>query len=209
MSDLNAVATELRDNMANLETKDVGFAASLLDQLDSKGNLSVKQAYWVGVLKDRAIKKEDEYHRPETVKNDLGTFAGIFEMFAVAKEHLKFPKIRLQLESGHDVCLAVAGSRSKYAGQIMVSDGRPYGCNRWYGRVDQDGVFTRAYKKFDEDADVLVLLEKLAKNPAETAAEYGRMTGKCCFCNHGLKDERSTEVGYGPVCADHYALPWG
>ena len=34
MSDLNAVATELRDNMANLETKNVGFAASLLDQLD-------------------------------------------------------------------------------------------------------------------------------------------------------------------------------
>jgi len=25
----------------------------------------------------------------------------------------------------------------------------------------------------------------------------------------GLDDERSVSVGYGPVCAGHYGLPWG
>ena len=24
-----------------------------------------------------------------------------------------------------------------------------------------------------------------------------------------MKDERSTAVGYGAICADHYGLPWG
>jgi hypothetical protein len=24
-----------------------------------------------------------------------------------------------------------------------------------------------------------------------------------------LSDDRSTAVGYGPICADHYGLPWG
>ena len=24
-----------------------------------------------------------------------------------------------------------------------------------------------------------------------------------------LSDDRSTAVGYGPICADHFGLPWG
>jgi len=34
-------------------------------------------------------------------------------------------------------------------------------------------------------------------------------TGNCCFCRRELTDKRSTEVGYGPICADHFSLPWG
>lgn len=52
------------------------------------------------------------------------------------------------------------------------------------------------------------LLVALAERPAETAAAYGRLNGRCCFCNRGLADERSTAVGYGPVCAGRWGLPW-
>jgi hypothetical protein len=41
------------------------------------------------------------------------------------------------------------------------------------------------------------------------AAEHGHKTGNCCFCSRPLNDARSTEVGYGPVCADKWELPWG
>lgn len=41
------------------------------------------------------------------------------------------------------------------------------------------------------------------------AALHGKMTGKCCFCNSPLIDQKSTDVGYGPVCAKHYGLPHG
>ena len=53
------------------------------------------------------------------------------------------------------------------------------------------------------------LLVALATDPAKVAAEHGKLTGKCCFCNRKLDDKRSTEVGYGPICAEHYSLPWG
>lgn len=35
------------------------------------------------------------------------------------------------------------------------------------------------------------------------------VTGHCCFCSLPLTDERSTAVGYGKVCADHFGLSWG
>lgn len=45
-----------------------------------------------------------------------------------------------------------------------------------------------------------------------TAAEakaFGVATSKCVFCALALTDGRSTEVGYGPVCATNNGLPWG
>lgn len=47
---------------------------------------------------------------------------------------------------------------------------------------------------------------------ADEAAAYGKSTEHCVFCGRGLSDDRtgcSLEVGYGPVCADKYGLPWG
>ena len=47
------------------------------------------------------------------------------------------------------------------------------------------------------------------KMTAEEAAAFGHSTGKCVFCRQPLTDDRSTTVGYGPVCADNNGLPWG
>ena len=47
---------------------------------------------------------------------------------------------------------------------------------------------------------------------AETAARIGFSTHHCMFCSRKLTDEgenRSVDVGYGPVCAKRYNLPWG
>ena len=44
---------------------------------------------------------------------------------------------------------------------------------------------------------------------AEQAAQLGHLTGRCVFCSRKLTDDRSTEVGYGPICADREGLPWG
>ena len=87
-----------------------------------------------------------------------------------------------------------------------TTDGRPYGSNTWYGRIDETGAWMRSRHADDE---ISSLLGRLASDPAGTAAEYGKLTGHCCFCRRHLEDERSTEVGYGPVCAGNYDLPWG
>jgi hypothetical protein len=120
---------------------------------------------------------------------------------------LKHPKIRLQTPSGQPVALGRAGDKSKFKGQIMVTDGERFGFNKYFGRVTETGVWVVG--RVDQP-EVRTLLEKLSTNPAETAAQYGKLTGNCCFCLRPLfgEDGRSVAVGYGPVCADKFGLPW-
>jgi Family of unknown function (DUF6011) len=56
---------------------------------------------------------------------------------------------------------------------------------------------------------VVEQLREFAKDPAEYAGAYGKKTGSCCFCSQTLTDPRSVTVGYGPVCANRWFLPWG
>ena len=59
------------------------------------------------------------------------------------------------------------------------------------------------------NADVQSLVVEFADNPAEVAGKYGKLTGGCSFCNRKLDDNRSLDVGYGPVCAKRFNLVWG
>lgn len=111
--------------------------------------------------------------------------------------------------AGHPVLLSVAGGKSKYTGQIMVSDGGPYGDNVWYGRIDRDGKWTLPFNVPEHIDAIRTLLQEMAERPEETAAQYGKLHGSCCFCSNPLSDERSTEVGYGPTCAKNFGLKWG
>jgi hypothetical protein len=132
---------------------------------------------------------------------------GIFDLFETAiSNRLKYPKIRLLATDGATVVLRRNGDKSRYPGAIAVTDDRPYGANSYFGRIESSGQLVQGR---DFKSPVAVLLESLASNPAKTAAEYGKLTGHCCFCEAPLKDARSTAVGYGPICADHFGLPWG
>jgi len=132
-------------------------------------------------------------------------FTAIYGLFALASRNLKYPRVRLQTESGDTVIIKLAGNQSKYTGQLQVTDDKPYGENKYFGRIDSNGAYIRSWSASPE---VTSLLEKLSDNPAKVASEYGRMTGRCCFCGLQLSDERSTAVGYGEICAEHYGLPW-
>lgn len=46
-----------------------------------------------------------------------------------------------------------------------------------------------------------VVLAKIADDPAEASARYGREIGRCGICNRTLTDEESRARGIGPVCA--------
>lgn len=180
-----------------LNAKDAGFAESLIRQFHARG-LSDKQLYWVKKLAaPKAAGREVT----------LGNFDRLVELFKHAQEHLKYPKIRFVLASGAEVTLSLCGSRSQYQGQINVASGR-YGDPdaKWYGRINHQGVLATGRDYTDEVADCIT---EFAKDPAGYAAKYGHLTGSCCFCNRALEDERSTSVGYGPVCAKNYGLAWG
>jgi len=138
-------------------------------------------------------------------------FKNVYGLFQIAQSNkLRFPKIRLQTAQGSTVMIKLAGDQSKYEGQLQITDDRRYPDNTYYGRIDASGVFAENTRlPFRMLQSVRDLLERLAADAAKVASEYGRLTGNCAFCGLKLTDARSTAVGYGQICADHYGLPWG
>jgi hypothetical protein len=99
------------------------------------------------------------------------------------------PQVGDLVAVGDDVIIIVAGK-----------SGRPYGKRLVEGRwTYESGLLQRAQQ------GAILKGEALAR----IASEYGHATGVCMFCARDLTDERSIEVGYGPVCAGHHDLPWG
>ena len=175
------------------------FAQSLVRQYNQRGKLSDKQWHWVNKL----VAELDRPAAPAAPTTDL---SGVITLLQDAKQHLKFPAIRLTASDGTPVVLKVAGDRAKEPGTVNATDGGSYPDNRWFGRIALDGAFKPGR---DCTTDVIDVLVRLGSDPATVAAEHGKLTGSCSFCRQPLSDERSTEVGYGPVCAKHFGLPWG
>ena len=141
----------------------------------------------------------------------VGEMAGLLQLFDRAAQHLRNPAVVLGIP-GTETTLRItrAGQTAAVPGSLNVLDNTQYssrtGRRRWYGRVTRAGVFDMAP---GANPAITERLQALAADPVRVAAEHGRLTGNCCFCNRALEDARSTAVGYGPVCAGHYALPWG
>jgi hypothetical protein len=184
-----------------LGQSDRNFAGSLIAGFNRFGKLSDKQLPWVDTLTQRATAP-----KPAPVAYVTVDFKAIQDLFDVASKTMKRIKVRLQTADGQSVVFNRAGAMSKYAGQIMITDGQPFGQNKFFGRVDVTGEFFATRSATQE---VCELVKEFSEDPAQTAGRYGRLTGGCSFCSHGLKDERSTQVGYGPVCAKRFGLVWG
>lgn len=199
----------LRANVAKLSQKDQDFANSMISQFDRRGHLSDKQWPWIEKLAEKSVAVA--VLAPAI---DVGNFKGVIDLFAKASEHLKCPRVVLALPPNNEmIVLNVATSMSSAPGSInikMYERNPETGQRKWIGRVYPDG---RLQPSNAPDAGPLVgpmteLLARFSKAPAEVASEHGRLLGLCCFCNKVLKDERSTSVGYGPVCARNFGMPW-
>lgn len=195
---MQSIAT-LRDNLANLSPNDQRFAFSLL----SAKRLSEKQAYWVNVLAERATKPQPPRQEIK-VASDL---SGITSLFDKASAKLKRPAIVLSTPETGAIRLSVAGDKSREPGTVNVTTLGSFEERVWLGRIHKDGRFEVSRKAEAQAPAVGKLLARFACDPAAVAAEHGRTTGACCFCNRPLTDARSIEVGYGPVCAANYGLP--
>lgn len=149
--------------------------------------------------------------RPQPATVAVGEMSGMLALFGKAKQHLKYPAVVLSVPAASmTVRLSVAGDRAKIPGSITVLDydAGPDGRD-WLGRITVDGQYQPSRKTNGRTDAIVARLQQFACDPATVAAEHGRLTGRCCFCNLPLKDERSTAVGYGATCASHYGLPWG
>jgi len=131
----------------------------------------------------------------------------LFALFATAKANgLQFPRLRFEPAPGQRLVVSVAGAQSKVPGVLNLTDGKPFGQNVWFGRVNLDGsvLQSKSWQPW-----VGELLTAFAADPAGAGAAYGKKTGNCCFCGRHLETAESTTVGYGPICAEKFGLPWG
>jgi hypothetical protein len=174
--------------------------------------LTGPQRYWLHKLALEELARAGKAKAsPAAAAVALGDLAALQALFARAAEHLQAPKVRLLMPAADGALDPHAGrvvlaprTRGARKGSVAVSDGQ-YG-GTFYGWIDPAGSFLPSAGCPEA---VKALLVALAADPAKVAGEHGRIMGVCCFCGQALTDERSTAVGYGPICAKHWALPWG
>lgn len=173
---------------ANL-SKTNDFARSLCDQYRSKRSLSDKQWMWVSKLANDHRTQEDPKPNTRVVK--------IVALLRCALDAgMKRPKIVF-----NGLRVTAFSSRSKYAGDFKVMFNSVYA-----GRIDPQG---NAFIYQGEIEDCVDVLDEFNSDPVAKAVHNGRLTGTCCFCGQPLTTKESVGMGYGPICADRYGLPWG
>jgi len=111
---------------------------------------------------------------------------------------------------GFPIRLYVAGDRAREPGAVTVqsADKKSDGERTWIGRISQTGEFQGARGVANVEK-IVDRLREFSADPAGVAAADGKLTCRCCFCGLGLDDEKSVDVGYGPVCAKKFGLSWG
>jgi hypothetical protein len=191
----------LTDNFEKLSPNDQSFAASLLtahkNHRERGWRFSPKQAAWAAKLAARATEADKPKERV--------SLAAIMDLFQRAATGLKRPQIILALrDAGISIRLTIAGDRARFPGSINIV--QRSGDKAFFGRIRLDGTLDL---RDDAPASLPDLLRAFAADPAGIAADYGHATGCCCFCAKELTDARSVAVGYGPICAEKWSLPWG
>ena len=147
-------------------------------------------------------------------------FAGIVTLFENARAKARAKKqtganlkIRLSID-GHGIAIKPAPNNGRNTGCLYVTDNGDHDNKTYFGKIDSEGNFSPSYRDCTREQieTITKLLTRFNAEPATFAAQYGKVTNQCCFCGRLLTDDkagRSVEVGYGPICADNYGLPWG
>ena len=127
--------------------------------------------------------------------------ARIAALFEKASEKLQAPKVVFGAGAGK---IVLSKSKNpKWGDTIWVGNGVFRGPQ--YGRI-VDGEYLRGKDASQEIVDAIIAFDA---DPEGVAKAYAARVGSCSFCCRDLVDPRSLAVGYGPVCAENYGLPWG
>ncbi|HML30380.1 MAG TPA: DUF6011 domain-containing protein [Hyphomicrobium sp.] len=194
----------LRANVEKLPERDRGFANSLVDSYDEKGQLTDKQFVWIEKLLERTAPA-----KAAEVAKEQALLKPIVDLLTNAD--LKKPSVRFVFADGTLGKVYLASATGSNAGHVYVKDGSQYA-----GKITPEGAFRPVDLSDDRKAELIAVLTSVAEDPfaaaklfADATKSEDREHGSCCFCAHELTDPRSIAVSYGPICAAKYHLPWG
>ncbi len=199
--DIDEVEVYLFDRVTNGKTN--SFVESIHRAIRT-GYASVKQEMWARILVSEHLNPAAPAAptapatAPATTEINVSPLVELLE--GAKARGLKFPKVRLE-----NLAFSIAGPRAKAPGTVNVTDGRPFGENAWYGRIERDGTWQMGR---NVPAEIVERVTEFAANPAIASADHGHLHGNCCFCTLPLSDERSTHVGYGQKCSKNWGMPY-
>jgi len=186
----------LTDNFLKLPEKDRAFALSLITQA-KKRDLSEKQWFWVTKLVN------DVTAPPKSVELPfVGPRDALDALFDKAKKNLKFPSFTLDCPEVGSVEFYRCSSTAMKPNSIAVGQQK-----KRLGWIVGDRFEWK--QGVTESPKLIRFVQVLLNNPVKTVADFGKMSGRCCFCNRVLSDPQSTAAGYGKRCAEVWGLPFG
>jgi hypothetical protein len=227
----------LREHLEEVSQRDFNFAKSLCDYYDIYDKLSTKQmvyaAKFFAEIKS-ATEEEPEYSRGvagvrnDSVSNNSSTSkhpgesaprvvvdgTELLNRFNMASEKLKFPKIHYWMEDGRELTFYRTGLRSKNPGSIGVVIPEGWKSQLYLGLIlnkktdPNHGKLLWARDAWGK-AELQQLIKRIVDSFPQELAINGKKKGSCCFCGLSLENKNSLAVGYGPICAGNYGLPWG
>ena len=191
----------MRENTSKMTDRDKGFAISLYDSYKTRGSLSDKQWYWVKTLSDRVVGLEPVY----------GDFKAILVMFRIAGANdkgkaLKYPKVRLLTQEERYVQLNFKPDQPNKI-DVYVDGWQGHGYRKFAGWIEDEKIIP--YRDDRMTDDVKLTIQQLSLDPIGTAKAMAGLLGVCIYCGSRLTTPESKFVGYGPVCAKNWGLPWG
>jgi hypothetical protein len=222
-------AYEVFKNPAAIDSipfKSQGFVKSLLAGKAKYGSNSPKQQHWVRVYAEQAQKAINPAGINVTVGGakaapvpqvlsaiivgeQLYGMLKKAEDFVFAKGGKKRPQIKFKPSelspNTPEIGFKIAGASSKFKNQVMVTSGGQYGQSHYYGRIES-GIYHPAPKATPA---VIEFVVGFAQEPHKMGSAYGLATFHCCYCGKGIDTVDSKVMGYGPVCASKFGLPWG
>lgn len=169
------------------------FSGSLLTQARSQKG-SPEQRWW---MHEMVLTASGQVASGEKV----GVLTRVAVMVKKASES-RDPMIKLVVNDFHRI-----GIFGKLPARVCRREKNDDGWSL-IGRLYPDGSLIQSDKaRFQEDE--LRVLANYELDPEKSSREHGLTHGWCCFCGLALTADNSLQVGYGPVCADKYGLPWG
>jgi hypothetical protein len=172
------------------------FAASLVEQFNTKGSLSENQtnAAYKMIAKCAETKARKAKEREAAaVEVDLSTIKDMFN-HAVGKGH-KRPKYRAE-----GLIISRAPDHGRNAGSLYV---KTIESDQYQGKITAENKF---YAVGSADAATGESLKLIAADPSAAAMRYGQRTGSCGVCGRELTNSESIDRGIGPICADNMGI---
>ena len=194
-------------------------AASLIEQVNQRGTLSDNQVAAAErmIAKTETTRAANQAAREvNKVEVDLAPIRVMFEA-AVRSGH-KRPVYRAEglvisraPDSGKNPgALYVKDTGSTYGGKVVEATYSPnYDGNRAdfaHYSYDVKNETGKVVETVTVRQSATEALNKIAADPREASATWGRRTGSCSCCGRELTKTASIEAGIGPICAEKWSL---